>query len=160
MAKPFVSETIIDQKAALLSPPDNAIIALFKETQSAALGYIFSESFSVLTQEEKEYLLYLSLVIWQSCEQVFEETKEISPEEIEIAEERNWTMLTESSAKNFRDKLNDFFEGYAQEDLLAFVEDSLVISQEGDESDDFEVTKEGREPIFIALTTLIDCWAI
>ena len=43
-----------------------------------------------------------------------------------------------------------FFEDYAQEDMLAFVEDNLV------EDEDSTITKEGREPIFVALKSVID----
>jgi hypothetical protein len=85
---------------------------------------------------------------------------EMSPEELEEIEEGNWTQLNDAVGKNFRQKLDGFFEDYPQEDLLAFVEDSLVISKEGEESDDFEISKEGREPIFVALKTIIDCLAI
>ena len=38
----------------------------------------------------------------------------------------------------------------SQEDLLAFVEDNLV------EDEDSVVTKEGREPMFVALKSVID----
>ena len=157
MSKPFISEKIIDAKAAEITADDVAIINSFREQQPAVLAYLFSESFQILTQEEHEYLLYQALVILQSCLAVFEEIEELSAEEFEDTEERNWAVFTDAPGKDFRTKLDVFFKDYQQEDLLAFVEDSLVISEEGEEKDDFEVTKEGREPIFIALKTLIDC---
>ena len=163
MSKKFVSEKVIDAKAAKLGALDgdfDEILEEFKEQQSAILGYLFSESFLILTQEEKEYLLYLALVIWESCEEVLEGIMEISPEELEEIEEANWMEFNEATGKNFRQKLDGFFDDYPQEDLLAFVEDSLVISEDGEKSEDFEVTKEGREPIFVALKTIIDCLAI
>jgi len=45
-----------------------------------------------------------------------------------------------------------FFKNYFQEDLLAFVEDSLIEEEEG------LVTKVGREPMFVALKSIIDVW--
>ena len=54
------------------------------------------------------------------------------------------------TAKRFRDRMDIFFENYSQEDLLAFVEDNLV------EDEDSLVTKEGREPMFVALKSVID----
>lgn len=163
MSKIFVSEKIIDVKAAKLGALDgdfDEIVAEFKAQQPAILGYLFSESFLILTQQEKEYLLYLTLVIWESCEEVLEGILEMSPEELEEIEEANWTQYNEATGKSFRQKLDGFFEEYPQEDLLAFVEDSLVISAEDEEAEEFEVTKEGREPIFVALKTVIDCLAI
>ena len=163
MKRKFVSEKVIDGKAAMLGALEgdfDEIIAELKEEQPAILGYLFSDSFIILTQEEKEYLLYLSLVIFESCVEVLDGILEMSPEELEEIEEANWTQLNDAVGKNFRQKLDGFFEEYPQEDLLAFVEDSLVISEKGEKSEEFEVTKEGREPIFIALKTIIDCLAI
>jgi hypothetical protein len=163
MSKKFVSEKIIDKHVAKLGALEgdfDEIVAELKEEQPAILGYLFSDSFLILTQEEKEYLLYLSLVIFESCVEVLDGILEMSPEELEEIEEGNWTQLNDAVGKNFRQKLDGFFEDYPQEDLLAFVEDSLVISKEGEESDDFEISKEGREPIFVALKTIIDCLAI
>jgi len=160
MSKKFVSEKVIDAKAAKLGALDgdfDEIIAELKEEQPAILGYLFSESFLILTQQEKEYLLYLALVIFESCDEVLEGIMEMSPEELEEIEEGHWTQLNAAVGKNFRQKLDVFFKDFQQEDLLAFVEDSLVISEEGEESEEFEVTKEGREPIFVALITIIDC---
>lgn len=163
MSKKFVPEKVIDAKAAKLGGLDgdfDEIIAELKEEQPAILGYLFSESFLILTQEEKEYLLYLALVIWESCDEVLEGVMEMSPEELEEIEEANWTELNQAVGNSFRQKLDGFFTDYPQEDLLAFVEDSLVISEEGEGAEEFEVTKEGREPIFVALKTIIDCLAI
>ena len=58
-----------------------------------------------------------------------------------------------SNAKNFRDRLNEFFEGSDQEDLLAFAEEAVLEDEDDPES---IVTKEGKEPIFIALKTMVD----
>ena len=160
MSKQFISERIIEQQALAVSNAQDdfdALVEHFKTAQPIFLGYLFSESFRILTQEEREFLLYLALVIWKSCEEGFGDLPVITQQLLEEKEEANWTKLNESVAKHFREKLDNFFEGYPQEDLLAFVEDALVISEEGEEAEDFEVSKEGREPIFIALCTLIDC---
>ena len=59
-------------------------------------------------------------------------------------------MMEGAPGSNFHDRLNAFFNEYPQEDLLAFVEDSL----ESDE--DITVSPAGRELIFVACCTLID----
>jgi hypothetical protein len=77
----------------------------------------------------------------------------VSEEELGEAEEKNFEILENSTAKNFRDRLNPFFEGTAQEDLVAFAEDAVL---EFDSDPEYVLTKDGREPIFVALKTLID----
>jgi hypothetical protein len=77
----------------------------------------------------------------------------VSEDEIGEAEEKNYEILESSTAKKFRDRLDPFFEGYEQEELLAFAEEAVL---EDEDDPDSVVTKEGREPIFITMKTLID----
>ena len=149
----FIPETIIDQQYSQIAKDEKrtAAIQSLKAQQPAILAYLFSESFELLTQNEKEYTMFLVLVVWASISEVHPEQKQIDPKMIEKAEDKNWELLKDVKAGNFRDKLDIFFENTSQEDLLAFVEDALV------QDEDEMVTKEGREYIFVALKTIIDC---
>jgi hypothetical protein len=77
---------------------------------------------------------------------------EIDSDELSVAEEKNWELLESITAKRFRDRLDVFFKDNKQTDLLAFVEDMLL-----DEEDEL-LTKEGREPMFVILKSIIDCF--
>lgn len=153
MTIPFIAEQAIDEVTAILSQNeeqyDLAIIEL-QSKQPILFSYWLSESFKLLTEEEKAYLLYLGLVIWKAIDSEFTETPVLFSEDIEEIEEKNWTLFNESKARKFREKLDTFFDKYPQEDLLAFVEDALV------EDEDSFVTKEGKELLFIGLKTTID----
>jgi len=155
MPIPFVSEKIIDQIAVQLSESEEQYtiaISALKEQQPILLSYILSENFDLLIQKEKDYLLYLTLVIWKAIQQVQATTELIETEQIDEAEEANWELLHASKARRFKERLDAFFENTSQEDLLAFVEDSLV-----EEEEEAFLTKEGKELLFIGLKTIIDC---
>lgn len=155
----FIPETVIDEVAENIGSLNGAISSLldeFKEKQPAILAYLTSESFLVLTDEEKDYLLYLALVIWKSIETSDPELEALSQKQIAEAEEDNWEKWNEGVSKHFRDRLDPFFENTPQEDLLAFIEDSLTLDEEENDTE-IPLTKEGREPIFIALKTVVDC---
>ncbi len=149
----FIPENIIDAQAEAIGNPElfGERIKHFQEAQPAILAYLFSENFDLLTQEEKEYLIYLALVIWSAVDQVAPELATVITKSIDEKEEANWEQLKDVKAKQFRDRLDVFFDNYTQEDLLAFAEDALV------HDEDKMVTNEGREYIFIALKTIIDC---
>ena len=153
----MVSESIIErvlerfeQDAALYEEAARH----FGRQQPELLQYILSVPEGVLTPEEGEYLLYLAIIIWQSVCDARGSGKQHGGKAIEAAEEKNWE-LWESGSGNFNQRLDSFFEKTDQEDLLAFVEDSLTLDEEDEESNP-PVTKEGAEPVFIALKTLID----
>ena len=150
----FVSENMIDAVILELEEADfEQEVAILSEKQPVLLGYVLSEDFELLTNEEREWLLYLVLVVWKATEKVHGKIGPLSKNALETAEEANWERLEPITAKRFRDRMTPFFDNYDQEDLLAFVEDSLTEDEEDTEA---VVTKEGREPMFVALKSVID----
>ncbi len=155
MTIPFISEKIIDRITKALDDEENGYdraIGDMQAKQPILFSYLLSESFKLLIAEESEYLLYLALVIWKAIDGEVADLPLLDSEKIEEIEEKNWTLLNETKARKFNDKLDVFFDKYPQEDLLAFVEDALV---DGEDDDAF-VTKEGKELLFIGLKTTID----
>lgn len=153
----FVSEkiidTIIEELEDLADEQYEQRMEAFAEAQPVLFAWLFSEQFDLLSDDEKGYLQYLALIAWQSIMRVNGAVEAVSEEQIGEAEERNFEILEASAEKKFRDRLNPFFENTDQEDLLAFAEEAVLESDDDPES---FVTKEGREPIFIALKTMID----
>ena len=157
MNKQITQETIEAIMLRLQTTPDlfSSLLDGLEREQPAIINWIFSESFDILNQEEKQYFLFLSLVIIVAISEELDAEDAIDPKRIELAEEKNWEVFTSQSSKEFREKINVFFDAYPQEDLLAFVEDALELEQE-----DQVVTTIGRPPMFMALKTIIDILAI
>lgn len=153
----FVSEKIIDAIIEELENlPDEEYerrMEAFAEAQPVLFAWLFSDNFDLLNEDEKGYLQYLALIAWLAIIKVNGPIEPVSEEQIGMAEEKNYEVLEHSTAKKFRDRLNPFFEQTSQEDLLAFAEDAVL---EEEDDPDALVTKEGREPIFVALKTMVD----
>ncbi|MEO6038428.1 MAG: hypothetical protein ABIQ93_08445 [Saprospiraceae bacterium] len=153
----FVSEEaidrIIEQLEGYADDQYEQRMEAFAEAQPVIIAWLFSEQFDLLNEDEKGYLHYLALIAWSANQEINGPLGAVSEEEIGQAEEANYALLEASKAQDFRDRLNAFFEGSDQEDLLAFAEEAVL--EEEDEPEAL-VTKEGREPIFIALKTLVD----
>lgn len=129
----------------------------FARQQPALLSFLMSETEGVFSEDELDFMLYLATVIYKSVEKGgTEELDKVSEEEIADAEEANWGLMSEAKGKDFRDKLDVFFENSPQEDLLAFVEDALTAGGEDEEGESVNVTPEGQEPMFVTLKTIID----
>ena len=153
MALPFIKEEHIDQVLEDLGDDPNRqqeALESLRLAQPVVLAYLFTENFNAFLKQEKEYLLYLLLVIWESVKKSGATLSSINEDILSEAEEVNWDLLQQVESKRFRDRLDIFFKDTKQEDLLAFVEDSLL-----DEEDGF-VSKEGREPMFVILKSIID----
>ena len=151
----FVSEQIIETVADELDTTESAYEAAvmdLEERQPVILAYLFTEDFEAFSQQERDFILYLLIVLWKAIERVNGEVIPATEDNLMDAEEKNWSLLQDVKATRFHERLDVFFQDYPQEDLLAFVEDAL-----SDKEDEW-VTKEGREAVFITLKSIIDCW--
>lgn len=151
----IITEDIIDRVVERFDDSDAAYekaVTALEEEQPVLMGYLFSEEFEAFTQDEREYLLMLAIITWTSVKETGDEVPEITEQALAEAEEQNWAKLEGVPSKHFNDRLDVFFDGYAQEDLLAFLEDALAEDEE-----DSIVTKEAREPIFVTLKSVVDC---
>ncbi len=150
----FISEEIITKTLEQFHNEKqeyiNRTVDELREQQPVLLAYLFSDNFKVLNQKEREYLFFLTIVLWNSIRTTNIQFSVLSEQTIGTKEEENWALLSSVSAKRFRDRMDVFFENHPQEDMLAFIEDALIHDEEN------IVTSEGREPIFVALKTIID----
>ncbi len=128
----------------------------FVKQQPTIASFLESEQTGILSDEERDFLEYLALVIYKSVEKVNKTIPTVTETQIGEAEEQNWDLLEQSKGKDFSERVDIFFADYPQEDLLAFVEDSLVYDPDDEEANLEFLTDEGREPIFIILKTIID----
>lgn len=129
----------------------------FARQQPALLSFLMSETEGVFSEDELDFMLYLAVVIHQSVEKdMAEELERVAEEDIALAEEANWAVMSEARGKDFREKLDVFFEKTTQEDLLAFVEDALTTGGEDEDGENVNLTPEGQEPMFVTLKTVID----
>ena len=154
----FVSEkiidTVIDHLDNLEDAQHQSQMEQFAEEQPVLVAYLFNEeNFHLLTEDETGFLQYHALIAWTANSKVNGPSPAVSEEMIGQAEEKNYEILEASTAKKFRDRLNAFFENTTQEDLLAFAEEAVLEEEDNPEA---LVTKEGREPIFVAVKTVID----
>ncbi len=153
----MVSEEVVEQNIEKVSSAAEEFLAAFRQTEPALYAYVMSDQFLLLTEEERELLLFMALVIWASLKERREGKLSVTEREIGSAEEENWTLWQRVGKGPFRHRLDVFFEGYAEEDLLAYVEDSLLI--EDGKVNELGVTPEGRELLLMSLKTLIDVLA-
>lgn len=149
----MVPESVIDTTVDLFNDAESeldAALERLQEQQPIITAYLMSEEFEAFTEAERDYLLFLALVVWHSAEAHLGTRPVVTEEALNEAEEKNWESIKEIHEPRFRERVSHFFLHYPEEDLLAFVEDALV------DDEDSIVTKEGREALFITLKSIID----
>lgn len=150
--KKFVDEKVIESVITLLEKPEEmaSVEQRWDSDYPAISDYMLQDSFALLKEEEQTFLKFIIGVIHLSWERVNGQLTPLDPKSVESIEEENWNKFHNTKTRKFRDKLNVFFNGYSQEDLLAFVEDSI------EDDDEQLVTGAAREILFICAVTILD----
>ena len=149
----FISEEVINQVLDELSEDDTTIEYLtkeFAEAQPFLLSFLLSEGFEVLDAQEKSLLFYLAMVMYFSVVKVYPEIDIVELVAIQAIDEENWTTVDQSRFKTMKEIADHFFNGFKQEDLLAFVEDALM------EDEEYSLSNIGRNVIFVSMKSIID----
>lgn len=149
----FIPESTINEVIESLNASDAALEKAedhMIESQPDLMGFLTQEELDILSDEEKDFLMILSLSMIEAASRICGPLPTITAEALGDAEEQNYARLEAAKGTNFRDRISVFFDDYPQEDLLAFVEDALT-----DDEDDV-VTQEGRETLFVTLKSVID----
>lgn len=111
--------------------------------------YVKADS-EILFDEEVDYMFSMLCLIILSA---FDQIESIDLDHLQELEEKNWeTLYTHKSIKSTFDV---YFEGFEEEDLLAYVEDALVFDKESEEEMEF-LTNVGTEVIMVKAKSLID----
>lgn len=136
-------------------PPDPEQVGAFIRTLSsespAIAALLLGADTSILHEREHDYLLFSATLVITLLDAAGIHTALNDEEAITATEDKNWELI-QSSGGDFRNKLDPFFIDFQEEDLLAFIEDSLI-----DVEEDF-LTEPGREFIFVKLKTLMDLY--
>ncbi|WP_020568449.1 hypothetical protein [Neolewinella persica] len=121
----------------------------FAHAQPHLTAYLTNEENESFNDSERTLLLFGAITIYQSVCDEMTEPSLASEAMIGQAEEENYALMPAKGS--FRDRLTPFFEDSDEEELLAFIED-LLVAEEGEDP----ISKEAREPMFIALKTVVD----
>ncbi|MGK7395140.1 MAG: hypothetical protein ACNS62_11250 [Candidatus Cyclobacteriaceae bacterium M3_2C_046] len=123
------------------------------ESQPYILAYLMAVEHDTFSEEEREFLLYMGIMIWKAAGGKNYQTK-VSDVDIETAEEMNLKMLEYLLVENdagFQDFVSNLLNSYHQSSLLKFVVTSIMEEQSG------HFDEENFGALFITLKTIIDC---
>ena len=125
--------------AALAALDDEAAVerafVQFAAEQAPYLQYLRTDGFAILSEDERDYLQYLGLVLYEAVAgHRGRRPATLAGEALEEWDERCWTWMQDTVGRPIRQRLDAFFDGIDEEELLAFAEDSLVDADPEDEA--------------------------
>lgn len=141
----MIQESTIEKEIEIVSQSVDENILDFVSEEKQFTGYLLGEDFHLLTETEKETMLFIHLVIFRSM-RTEEKGIEFDASFFQELEDKNWESFNEKG-KSWSDKMDHIFKSYPEEELLAFAEDML-----NDES----ISDLAKELIFITAKTYIE----
>lgn len=148
----FIPEDIIEE---IIQQYDDIVLfendlLTLKNENPIITDFISEERLDLLQKDELAYLEFITLVIYSATKKGIRNVPKIKGNLLEDAEEKNYDLWENEGKKSLKSAFDVFFEGYPQEDLLAFLEDSLQQDEEN------PVTGVGAELIAVTAKSIID----
>lgn len=137
-----------------------AIPALVHELghkQPFLLTYLMATGHDILSEQEREALLFMGVMIWQILNGMYNDIAVISGNDLDSHENKNMQMieyLAGESESDFLDTVEKIMSKYHQPGLLRFIISKL--DQEPDRG--IELSDDNMGMIVIYLKTVIDCF--
>lgn len=148
----MITEEIIDQSIETIRKMDfEDAFNKFSQKHPLLVSYLAGEQFAVLDESEYQILLFEAMIIAECFPDAEFGNDETTAELLEEFESANWAAFDNDEQGSFHDRLDVFFENTDEEELLAFIEDSLVDDEEAE-----PIHAASKEIIFISLKSLVD----
>lgn len=78
--------------------------------QPAIIAYLNQENLQLLTEEEFDYCTFLTTIIYKVFRENGVEVAEVTPAQIDAAEEANWDILSRATGKKFSQRIDGFLK--------------------------------------------------
>jgi len=119
----------------------------FTEDQADYWQYLNSEGFKGLSDAENQLSFFINSVIYHTVQNSGEEYEDFDIDFFQEIEETNWDEREKH--KTWAAAKDAFFDGFDEEDLLAFVEDML-------EDEEAVISDLAKEIIFITAMSYVE----
>ncbi len=119
----------------------------FNEKQEDYLAYLEREVYSLISDPEKDLLLFMLYALHECILEEKGKVEAIQLHEYFDTEEVMWKMYEEKIKSPFSERITPFFDLIDEEEALALVED-LLAEGEAEEDEDLHIDPAGRDVIW------------
>jgi hypothetical protein len=139
--------------------PDSipALVHELGRKQPFLLTYLMATGHEILSEQEREALLFMGVMIWQILNGIYSDIAEITGDDLDKHEQKNIQMLeylAGESESDFLDTVEKIMSKYHQPMLLRFIITKLVAEPDRG----IELSDDNMGMIVIYLKTVIDCF--
>ncbi|MCX7766200.1 MAG: hypothetical protein N2246_05780 [Candidatus Sumerlaeia bacterium] len=141
-----------------------ALVNRLAKEQPEILVYLLTVNEDMFSEAERQELVYLGLVVWQTMTQGIKSPVQITAEDIITAENANYDFIAsmfQGSPDGYMLAIDNLFKNYSQPALLNFIVEALMeeneLSEEDEEMEISPIREEVKGYMLVSLKTIIDC---
>jgi hypothetical protein len=155
-----ISKEIVDQtwqEMAQMSEEEAAQLGAEMHAEQATLQNFWLHSGSGFTQDEREALFYLGVVVWRMMSQSQRRLGKVSKARLEQAGRKNADLLkmfAQDSDADFYTAVQTLLEQYPEPEVLRYIAEAIL--EESDDPQDPAFREEMKGPAFVQLKIGLD----
>lgn len=146
------------QRMAGLSPRGvERLVQRMAKEQPVVLAYLLAVDHDLLNQDERELLVYLGVVVWQTMSQSSKPLPRVTEKMLDQAEVRNLAVLQYPQGQDessFVAVARGLAEGHGQPHVMKYIIEALM-EEDGEDS---RIRAEHKGIIWVNLMTVLDCF--
>lgn len=123
----------------------------------AVVAYLMTAGDNLLSEDERDLLIYLGMVVWQIVKKLSGDIPQITTDHLERAETQNIQMLEYlegESEEDFMSTIQVLIESYNQPEILRYVVEAII----EDDEDSFAIGDEAKGVMLLCIKTVIDAF--
>jgi len=144
----IITEATIDKILDQLQADEayqETLTSRFETMYEEYVSYLNQEIITLLSEEEGDLLHFVHAILLEAFLRADDSLKIFEMDDFYDAEESMWSSYEDNIKAPFRDRITTVFDASDEEDALAFIEDTLVDPEEGE---DFQLSATGRDVIW------------
>ncbi|MCB0290289.1 MAG: hypothetical protein KDH97_08530 [Calditrichaeota bacterium] len=158
-----ISEHIVDsawqEMAGLEIDEIRAMVDKMSEEQPYVLVYLMAAGEEGFSDEEREILLYIGMVVWRIMSQGNAPLPQVDEQMLDTAEAANFEMLEaldRESPGDFIAVAENMLNQYNQLEVLKYIVEAIM--EEGDDEEAIDIEEDNKGWMLIVLKTIVDCF--
>lgn len=145
-------------KGKQLTQAEDVMIIIYQD-QPAVMDFVSGEEHADLNEDEKELLLYFTVLSWLAFKKAYEAVPPVSEQLLRQVEDGNVGQLEALQQKDNESMISDMVEiveNFFQRPLLQYIIQGIMV--EGEQDEDIEISEDNQGIMVFSLKTIIEAF--
>jgi len=134
-------------------------MVIIHQDQPAVMDFISGEEHADLNEDERELLIYFTVLTWLAFKKAYEAVPPVSEDLLREVEDGNVSQLEslqQQDNESMTSDMVDLVENFFQRPLLQYIIQGIMV--EGEQDEDMEISEDNQGIMVFSLKTVIEAF--